>query len=105
MVSQILWSHNLIILKKLNSIDERRCYIDKTIENGWSRNIPTIQIETNLYARRVLADKITNFKSLMPAAETLKYPYIFDFIVLKEGLDERDIEEQGVNLYTLHLNF
>ena len=41
----------------------------------------------------------------MPAAETLKDPYIFDFIVLKEGLDERDIEEQGVNLYTLHLNF
>ena len=93
-VAQIPWSHNLIILEKVNNIEERRWYIDKTIENGWSRNVLTIQIETNLYGRQVLADKITNFKSLMPAVqsdlanETLKDPYIFDFIALKEGLDE-----------------
>lgn len=102
------WSNPLKVYSwdnKIVRIFQRRCYIDKTIENGWSRNILTIKIETNLYARRVLADKITNFKSLMPAAETLKDPYIFDFIVLKEGLDERDIEEQGVNLYTFHLDF
>lgn len=108
-VAQIPWSHNLIILEKINNIEERRWYIDKTIENGWSRNVLSIQIETNLYARQVLADKITNFKSLMPAVqsdlanETLKDPYIFDFIALKEGLDERDIEKQLVQKITKFL--
>lgn len=108
-VAQIPWSHNLVILQKVKGLDERKWYIEKTIENGWSRNILTIQIETNLYARQVLADKITNFESLMPAVqsdlanETLKDPYIFDFIALREGLDERDIEKQLVQKITKFL--
>jgi len=108
-VAQIPWSHNLVILEKVKSLDERRWYIEKTIENGWSRNILTIQIETNLYARQALADKITNFEALMPAVqsdlanETLKDPYIFDFIALRDGLDERDIEKQLVQKITKFL--
>ncbi len=60
-VAQIPWSHNLIILERVKSLEERRWYIEKTIENGWSRNVLAMQIETNLYARQVLADKLTNF--------------------------------------------
>lgn len=108
-VAQIPWSHNLIILEKIKIPEERRWYIEKTVENGWSRNVLVIQIETNLYTRQVLADKITNFESLMPAVqsdlanETLKDPYIFDFIAFKEGLDERDIEKQLVQKITKFL--
>lgn len=108
-VAQIPWSHNLIILEKIKSPNERKWYIEKTIENGWSRNVLVIQIETNLYTRQVLAEKITNFDSLMPAVqsdlanETLKDPYIFDFIAFKEGLVERDIENQLVQKITKFL--
>lgn len=46
--AQILWSHNLEILK-INSKEERIWYINKTVENGWSKNILAHQIETQLY--------------------------------------------------------
>ncbi|ATW24702.1 hypothetical protein [Candidatus Formimonas warabiya] len=57
---------------------------------GWSRNILVHQIETKLYARQALAEKTANFERLLPspqselAEETLKDPYVFDFITLKE---------------------
>ena len=46
--AQIPWSHNLEILK-INSKEERIWYINKTVENGWSKNILAHQIETQLY--------------------------------------------------------
>lgn len=35
LVAQIPWPHNLIIFEKVKSPEERRGYIEKTIENGW----------------------------------------------------------------------
>jgi len=109
LVAQIPWSHNLVILEKVKNQEARRWYIEKTVENGWSRNVLSIQIETRLYDRQVLAEKTTNFKSLMPAPqselaiETLKDPYIFDFIAFREGLEEKDIEKQLVQKITKFL--
>ena len=39
-------------------LDERRWYIEKTAENGWSRNVLVHQIESGLYRRQVLANMI-----------------------------------------------
>ena len=39
-------------------LDERRWYIEKTAENGWSRNVLVHQIESGLYQRQVLANMI-----------------------------------------------
>lgn len=56
------------------------------------------QIESNLYARQVLANKVNNFEKLLAspqselAAQTMKDPYIFDFIPFREDMVERDIE-------------
>lgn len=108
-LAQITWYHNITLIEKTKNLSERKWYIQKTIENGWSRNVLVHQIETNLYGRQVLADKTTNFKSIMPAAqsdlanETLKDPYIFDFIAFREGLNERDIEGQLVQKITKFL--
>ena len=57
------------------------------------------QIESGLYQRQVLAEKVSNFESRLPspqselAAQTMKDPYIFDFIPFKEDMVERDIEQ------------
>jgi len=55
-------------------------------------------IETKLYERQVLAEKTTNFKNTLPsvqsdlAMQTMKDPYIFDFISLTKKSREREIE-------------
>ncbi len=96
LVAQIPWGHIVRILDKVRDLAEREFYIRKTIENGWSRNVLEIQIETNLYLRQGKA--VTNFELTMPKAESdlanqlLKSPYNFDFLGLGDEAHERDIE-------------
>ena len=51
-------------------MDERKWYIKKSAENGWSRNVLVHQIESNLYQRQVLADKVTNFEHRLPSPQS-----------------------------------
>ena len=98
-VAQIPWGHNIVLLDKVADMDERKWYIKKSAENGWSRNVLVHQIESNLYQRQVLADKVTNFDHRLPspqselAVQTMKDPYVFDFIPFREDMLERDIEQ------------
>jgi predicted nuclease of restriction endonuclease-like (RecB) superfamily len=50
LLAQITWGHNCIIMDKVQNTEERLWYISKTIENGWSRNVLSLQIQSNLYA-------------------------------------------------------
>ena len=99
MSAQIPWSHNIAILEKVKDPEQRVWYIQKTAENGWSHNVLVHQIECGLYQRQVLADKVTNFESRLPspqselAVQTMKDPYVFDFIPFREDMLERDIEQ------------
>ena len=98
-VAQIPWGHNIVILDKVNNLEERKWYIKKSAQNGWSRNVLVHQIESNLYQRQVLAEKVSNFENRLPspqselAVQTLKDPYVFDFIAFNEDMLERDIEQ------------
>ena len=98
-VAQIPWGHNIVILDKVNNLEERKWYIKKSAQNGWSRNVLVHQIESSLYQRQVLAEKVSNFENRLPspqselAAQTMKDPYVFDFITFKEDMLERDVEQ------------
>ncbi|MGI6395343.1 MAG: PDDEXK nuclease domain-containing protein [bacterium] len=98
LVGQIPWGHNVAIITKAKSIEEALFYIGKTIENNWSRGVLLHQIDGMLYARQ--GKSITNFHCTLPAPhseraeETLKDPYIFDFMTLTEKVKERDIENK-----------
>lgn len=87
--AQIPWSHNVAILDKVKGEKQREWYIRKTAENGWSHNVLIHQIESGLYERQAIADKISNFESRLAspqselAVQTMKDPYIFDFIPFK----------------------
>ena len=97
--AQIPCSHNIAILDKVKVQEERIWYIQKATENGWSHSVLVHQIESGLYQRQVLADKVSNFEKRLPspqselAVQTMKDPYIFDFIPFKEDMVERDIEQ------------
>jgi len=97
LVAQIPWGHNIALMEKIETKEERIWYIKKTIENSWSRNVLTTWIESRLYDRQGKA--ITNFSTTLPAIQsdlanqTLKDPYCFDFLTLRERFDERELED------------
>lgn len=107
LVGQIPWGHNILIITKAKCIDEAVFYINKTVENNWSRSVLTHQIDLDFYTRSGKA--ITNFSETLPtpqselALETLKDPYKFDFLALNERALEKDIEEQLVKHITAFL--
>ena len=97
----IPWGHNFILLDKLKKFEERYWYAQKTLEHGWSRSILGNWIDANLYNREGKA--ITNFQVTLPspqsdmAQQTLKDPYLFDFLTLHKDHLEKDLEEGLVN--------
>jgi predicted nuclease of restriction endonuclease-like (RecB) superfamily len=94
---QIPWGHNLTIISKCDTVEQALFYVQKTIENNWSRSVLTHQIESDLYGRQGKA--ITNFKNTLPAPqsdlarEIIKDPYNFDFLTLTEDYTERELEK------------
>lgn len=95
-VAKLPWGHNLILLTKLNDLNERLWYAEKALENGWSRSVLTMWIESDLFKRDGKA--ITNFKTTLPtphsdlAQQTLKDPFNFDFLTIEKEAREKDIE-------------
>ena len=101
------WGHHMLILKKKKDINQALFYINKTIENNWSRAVLEYQIEIDLYGRQGKA--ITNFNLTLPAPqsdlanEILKDPYNFDFMRLSEKVKETDLEKALVQHITQFL--
>lgn len=95
-LAQITWYHNLALIEKLKTTEDRLWYAQQTIANGWSRNILVIQIETRLRDRQGKA--MTNFERTLPKPQSdlanslLKSPYSFDFLSLGREAQERDLE-------------
>ena len=50
--AKIPWGHNMVLIDKLEELDKRVWYAKKTIENGWSRNVLEMWIESDLYSRQ-----------------------------------------------------
>lgn len=81
-------------------------YVRKTIENGWSRNVLAHQIDRRLYERRAEKPWIDHSAERLPAPqsdlarETLKDPYIFDFLNVGDGAHERALETALVERIT-----
>jgi predicted nuclease of restriction endonuclease-like (RecB) superfamily len=94
LAGQIPWFHNCSLMDKVKDPVQRIWYIQKTIENGWSRNVLLLQIESNLYQRQ--GGATTNFAKVLPspqsdlAQQVIKDPYCFDFLTI--GQDARELE-------------
>lgn len=95
-IMEIPWGHNIAIIAKCKTISEALFYVENTLAHNWSRAVLTHQIESGLWEREGKA--ITNFAATLPvpqsdlARQTLKDPYIFDFLTLTKEHNERDLE-------------
>jgi len=96
-ITKIPWGHNLAILAKCKNPQEALYYVGQTLAHNWSRSVLVHQIEGGLYQRE--GNAITNFSTTLPtpqsdlARQTLKDPYIFDFLSLSQEHNERDLEK------------
>jgi predicted nuclease of restriction endonuclease-like (RecB) superfamily len=106
-VGQLPWGHNLVLLTKLKAPEKRLAYAQAAIEHGWSRNVLTIHIETRRLER--IGQAVTNFVERLPkpgsdlAQQSLKDPYLFDFLNVGDEADEREIESALVKHITQFL--
>lgn len=61
----VTWYHHMALMDKTKDKAQYIWYVQKTVENGWSRNVLAIQIESDLYSRQ-LNTKVQNFARLLP---------------------------------------
>ncbi len=105
-VRQIPWGHNILIFQQIKDHSKALWYVRKTIENGWSRNVLAHQIDSRLYERQAEKPRIDNFTERLPAPqsdlarETLKDPYVFDFLSVGDEAHERELETALVERIT-----
>lgn len=103
-VAELPWTHNYILLEKIKDIDKRLWYAEECIKNGWSKIILIHQIELELYERKQLPNKLTNFNKKIKsknnsklANEIIKDPYIFELEGIKKNYVEKELEEQMIS--------
>jgi predicted nuclease of restriction endonuclease-like (RecB) superfamily len=94
----IPWGHNLLLIEKIKDIEIRFWYMQQTVENGWSRDVLGAMIKTNAFERKGSTvnnfdNRLTNLQSDL-VKQTLKDPYIFDFLTLAEPFAERELETE-----------
>ena len=102
-VSALLsWSHNTLLFDKTKSLEEYLWYAEQTIENGWSLSSLEYHVDAKTYIRQELAEKASNYRKMLSqpfsglAIDTLKNPYVFDFVEQRDGIIEREIESELV---------
>ena len=98
--AQLPWFHLVVIMDKVQGMKIREFYIQKAVENGWSRNVLVHQIESNLYERQGTNRQVTNFSNTLPAMQSdlatniVKDTYILHF--LDSQHNERELERSLV---------
>lgn len=109
-VGQLPWGHNVLLLNRIKEQEARLFYVQKAIAENWSRTTLEVHIKNRLHERQGKA--VTNFAARLPAPtsalaqETLKDPYLFDFLSLGEDAQEREIENalmQHITRFLLEL--
>ena len=104
------WRHHVEIVTKCKSVEEALFYLQKTIEEEWSRNALIDCIKADLYHKAGRAN--TNFDEKLPgmqgkiAKEIVKDTYDFSFISLPRGYDETALEdalEENITRFLLEL--
>lgn len=96
LLHKLPWGQNVRLLDKVKDAAQREWYARACIDQGWSRNVLEMQIESGLFARQGAAG--SNFERTLPppqsdlAQETLKDPYHFEFLTTADLAHERAIE-------------
>lgn len=95
--TQLSWSH-LVVIVPLKTAEARRYYAAQAAQDGWSVRELARQIERKAFERQAIAsaqagDALVPVSSAgMAPAQVFKDPYFLDFLGLRQGHDEADLE-------------
>lgn len=90
LMSQLSWTH-FIELLPLKSDEQRMFYANRIATERWSVRTTRYQIDRKAYERNEIADmQVPN--ELEAIKNTFKDPYFLDFLGLKDGYLESDLE-------------
>lgn len=107
LAGRLPWFHNVLLLTRLKDGATREWYARRAVAEGWSRATLEVQLRNRLHEREGQA--VTNFAARLAAPhsalanETLKDPYLFDFLGLGDAAHEREIENALVRHITRFL--
>jgi len=99
----IPWGHHALLIEKFDETGVRRWYMEQTLINGWSRNVLGLMVDAHAHLRHGKA--VANFHQRLPAPQsdlarqTLKDPYIFDFLTLAEPFQEREAQTRQAMMF------
>ncbi len=114
LVRDLPWSHNILIFEKCKDPLERAYYIKNTIAHGWSRNVLTHHIKTELYRRDQEQLKQHNFQNTLPvessemAVEMMKNEYNLSFLGISKEAKECELESsiiENIKSFLLELGY
>ncbi|MGI9091880.1 MAG: PDDEXK nuclease domain-containing protein [Mycobacteriales bacterium] len=100
-VGRLPWGHITVLLDKLDDRPSRDWYAAAAVEHGWSRNVLTHQISSQLHRR--IGTAPSNFAVRLPAHDSdlaqqlVRDPYVFEFLGLTERVSERELETALMN--------
>lgn len=92
------WFHHIAIITKCETLNEAIFYINKTVDEHWSRSTLEHKIKSRLYQTQGKA--ITNFSTRLPAPdsklaqELLKSEYNLEFLGISGEVSEMELESK-----------
>ena len=96
LVTQLPWTHNLLILSRCKRSEEREFYLRTALRENWGKRELERQLNGSLFERTIVhpAKVAAVLRQLHPAAETIfKDVYLFDFLELPDGHSESDLQK------------
>lgn len=95
-LTQISWSNHLEILSGCKSTEEKLFYLVMTKREHWSMRELRRQIQTAIFERTILADKIVSPQATQlpeTVKNVFKDTYIFEFLNLPKDYSENDLRK------------
>lgn len=99
-VAVLPWRHNLLLVEKVTDDKEAFFYAQKSLENGWTRDLLLNHLKANTYQHEKQLNPSHNFNQSLPApiaeqaTQLLKNKYNLGFLGLTESVKETELEQR-----------
>lgn len=108
LLRELSWTHNMTILSRCKTIEEREFYIQKTISERWSSRVLERQIDTMQFERSTIGTKLSPLlRELYPDVnQVFKDNYMLEFLGLPEEHTEGELQKalvQNMKTFILEL--
>jgi predicted nuclease of restriction endonuclease-like (RecB) superfamily len=98
LVTQLPWSHHLLILSKTKIPEERQFYLNLAIKENYSKRQLERQLDSAVFERTMLSTKSAQSTDIIGqspanAALGIRDSYVFEFLGLSESHSESDLQK------------